>query len=287
MRYRYCILFIAFVALCALPNKSLAQIKYEADSLSVQSVNRSTLFGIGKIFLTDTYISPLQYEGTTFSLLHDRIRRSNLFDEKLLLQNQFQLQIGITDNPTKTASSYYGNLYYGLNGFYPILKYSKFRLLGGGGVNAELGGIYNERNSNNPGSLKVATNLNASALALYNWKSLTFRWQLSTPFAGMFFSPGFGHSYYEIFSLGNNKGVVHFSSFHNQLALRNYFTLDFPVGFITLRGGYLGNYYRTEVNEIITDISSHQFMIGIAAESLSFGGAHLKRNNSWLKSVYY
>lgn len=287
MKYRFYLLLIALVSLYALPNKSLAQINYAADTLTVRSVNRATLIGIGKVYITDTYLSPLQYEGTTFSLLHDRVRRTNQFSGKLLLQNQFQLQIGITDNPTKTASSYYGNLYYGLNGFYPLLKYSNFRLLGGGGINAELGGIYNERNSNNPGSLKTSVNLNAGTLALYNWKSLTFRWQLSTPFAGMFFSPGFGHSYYEIFSLGNNKGVVHFSSFHNQLALRNYFTIDFPIGNITVRGGYLGNYYRTEVNEIITDINSHQFMIGIAAESLSFGGANLKRNNSWLKSVYY
>jgi len=158
--------------------------------------------------------------------------------------------------------------------------------LGGGGWEASLGGIYNERNSNNPGSLKVSTNLNLSAMALYNWRWLTFRWQLSTPFAGMFFSPEYGHSYYEIFTLGNDKGTVHFGSFHNQLSLRNYFTVDVPLRNITLRAGYLGNYYKTDVNELVTKIVSHQFMLGLAFESLNFGGKKARRN-SLLKSSYY
>jgi hypothetical protein len=123
-------------------------------------------------------------------------------------------------------------------------------------------------------------------MALYNWRWLTFRWQLSTPFAGMFFSPEYGHSYYEIFTLGNDKGTVHFGSFHNQLSLRNYFTVDVPLRNITLRAGYLGNYYKTDVNELVTKIVSHQFMLGLAFESLNFGGKKARRN-PLLKSSYY
>ncbi len=258
-----------------------------ADSvIVVKPVNQATLFGVGKAFITDTYLSPLQYDGATFSLLHDRLNATRFFDEKMLLQHQFQLQVALTKNPTQTASSYYGNIYYNIAGFYPLLETPKFRLLGGAGWNAELGGIYNVRNSNNPGSLKVSTNFNLSAMALYNWRIFTFRWQVSTPFAGMFFSPEYGHSYYEIFTLGNNKGTVHFGSFHDQLALRNYFTVDFPAGKFTIRIGYLGNYYRTEVNDLITKISSHQFMIGLAAETLNPGGREVK-DNRWIKSVYY
>ncbi|HBK32961.1 MAG TPA: hypothetical protein DDZ78_15280, partial [Porphyromonadaceae bacterium] len=78
-----------------------------------------------------------------------------------------------------------------------------------------------------------------------------------------------------------------FGSFHNQLSLRNYFTVDVPVHNVTLRAAYLGDYYRTDVNEIVTRIVSHQFMIGMAVESLNFGGKKIRRNNAWLKSVYY
>ena len=251
-----------------------------------RTVNHSTLLGIGKTFLSDSYLSPLTYSGITMSLMHDRIKGSPLIDGKLLLQQQFKIQVGITENPTSSASEYAGDVNYHLNGLYPLWQSSHFRLLGGGGWEAFLGGIYNVRNSNNPGSLKVSTNLTLSAMAVYNWRWVTFRWQLSTPFAGMFFSPEYGHSYYEIFTLGNNKGTVHFGSFHNQLSLRNYFTVDVPLRSITLRAGYLGDYYQTDVNELVTKIVSHQFMLGLAFESLNFGGKKARRNPS-LKSSYY
>lgn len=254
--------------------------------LPVAPVNQSTLFGIGKAFLNDSYLSPLRYSGISMSLMHDRIERTPSFNGKLLLQQQFLIQTAITENPTASASEYYGNLNYRLTGFYPILTTSRLRFLGGAGWDASLGGIYNVRNSNNPGSLKVSTNLNISAMAIYNWKIFTFRWQVATPFAGMFFSPEYGHSYYEIFTLGNNKGTVHFGSFHNQRALRNYFSVDVPVHNITLRAAYLGDYYNTDANELFTKIVSHQFMVGFAVESLNFGGKRI-RNNPSLPSVFY
>lgn len=260
---------------------------FSQDKNELKPVNRAVLAGVGKAFLTDTYLSPLKYSGITLSLMTDRIQAMPFFDNKLLLQHQFQIQVAITKNPTASASEYYGNVAYSGLGFYPLTETSKFRLFAGGGWDAQLGGIYNMRNSNNPGSLKVSTNLNAATMALYNWRKFTFRWQMSSPFLGMFFSPEYGHSYYEIFMLGNNKGTVHLGSFHNQLALRNYFTVDYPIKNITLRAAYLGNYYRTHVNELITKTVSHQFMLGFALESIGIAGDKVRDNASWLKSVYY
>lgn len=260
--------------------------KISAQQTPLRPANQATLFGIGKAFVTDTYLSPLTYDGLSVSLLHDHLKATRLFDEKLLLQQQFQLQVATTKNPTSSASEYFGEVSYHLNGLYPLIDNSPFRLYAGGGVEGALGGIYNVRNSNNPGSLKSAVNLNLSVMSTYNWRFLTFRWQLSSPFAGLFFSPEYGQSYYEIFSLGNGKGTVRFASFQNQLALRNYFTVDIPVKNFTIRTGYLGDYYKTDVNDITTKISSHQFMIGLAFESLSFSGKKA-RNDSRLKSVYY
>jgi len=273
------VLFVWFFFFCVL----YAQ---EREPLSVETVNQSTLFGIGQAFLSDSYLSPLTYSGVSMTLMHDRIKGSPHLKGNLLLQQQFQIETAITKNPTASASEYYGDINYHLNGYYPLLRTTNFRLFGGGGFDASLGGIYNVRNSNNPGSLKTSVNLNLATMALYNWRMITFRWQLSSPFAGMFFSPEYGHSYYEIFTLGNNKGTIHFGSFHNQLALRNYFTVDVPLNRITLRAGYLGDYYRTDVNQLTTKIVSHHFMIGLAAESINFGGRKAKRNPS-IRSIYY
>jgi hypothetical protein len=249
-------------------------------------VNQSTLAGIGKSFLLDTYLSPLRYDGTSMSILHDRVQGTRFFDEKLLLKQQFHIIVASTTNPVGNTAEYYGNLNYRLNGLYPIADADNFRLFLGGGLNTSLGGIYNTRNSNNPGSAKASGNLDATVMARYNWNRFTFRWQVSFPLAGVFFSPDFGQSYYEMFELGNNSNTVHFGSFHNQQALRNYFTVDTPVWNFTVRTGYLGDYYRTDVNSLITRISTHQFMIGLVAESLNLGG---KRQQNVIRknSVFY
>lgn len=258
----------------------------ESTQQSVIPVNQSTLIGIGKAYLEDSYLSPIKYEGIAISLLHDRIKASRKYGSNILIQNQFRIQTAITKNPTLSSSEYWGNLNYNLNIFYPLIDSGKLRLYGGGGTEALFGGIYNVRNTNNPGSLKTYINLNLSSMVLYKLRNLSLRWQLSTPFAGMFFSPEYGHSYYEIFTLGNDKGTVHFGSFHNQLALRSYFTVDIPFKNLTIRTGYLWDYYATDVNELITRTNAHQFMLGLAFESLYVGGKRAQ-DKSIIKSVYY
>ena len=231
-------------------------------------------------------MSPLQYNGLTFSVLHERLNATSIFNSKLLLQHQFFLQASSTENPIGNTNSYYGNINYSLTSFYPFLKTPSFRLIGGVGADLSLGGIYNIRNSNNPAQLKTSANLNASVIAFYNWKLFTLRWQLTSPFLGVFFSPEYGHSYYEIFVLGNNSGTIHVGTLANQLSLRNYITVDYPIGKVTIRGGYLFNYYHTNVNNLTTTIASNQFMIGLAFESLNFSSRDIKKKD-WIKSVYY
>lgn len=265
---------------------TICSISLSAQESVLKSTNQATLLGVGKAFLTDTYLSPLEYSGLTMSLLHERISPTRHFDEKLLLQQQFQIQLAFAKNPSASASEYFGEISYNVNGLYPFFKNEKFSFLGGGGLDASLGGIYNVRNSNNPGSLKTSVNLDLSAMANYNWRGVTFRWQVTTPFLGVFFSPAYGQSYYEIFSLGNGKGTVRFASFQNQLALRNYFTVDIPLNNLTIRTGYLCDFYRTDVSDITTKIVSHQFMVGVAVESLNFSGSKA-RNSKQIKSSYY
>lgn len=244
------------------------------------------MIGLGQSFLNDTYLSPLQYKGLTTSILSERISSTRFIDNQVILQQKFNLQVAFTKNPSASASEYYGNVSYNANLLYPFFNNYNLKLYVGAGAEGELGGIYNQRNSNNPGSLKTSINLNLSAMATYGWRNMTFRWQLTSPFAGLFFSPAYGQSYYEIFMLGNGSGTILLGSFFNQLALQNYFTIDIPVKNITIRTGYIGSYYKTDVNSIITKIDSHQFMIGLAAESINIGGKK-QRNNKLIKSSFY
>lgn len=270
------LLFTVFVA-CSL---------FAQEDNALMPTNRSTVVGVGRSTLVDTYLSPLDYTGTGLSILSETFRKAGFINDKLVLQQQFAIDVAFTKNPAHTSSEYYGNISYKIKTLYPIIKIDNFKLLAGGGVQAGLGGIYNVRNSNNPGSIKTSVNLDLSAMALYNWNRFTFRWQLSTPFVGMFFSPAYGQSYYEIFSLGNDGGTVQLASFNNYLALQNYITVDIPIKNVTLRTGYLGGYYKTDVNNIYTNIVSHQFVLGFAVESLNFGGKKIKKTKLF-DSVYY
>ncbi len=240
------------------------------------TVNKTTSLGVGSANVYDTYLSPLEYKGTSFSFLHERISRTHFSDNKLIKQQQFSLNFTTSENPAKNATAYSFIGEYRLGAHYPLWQYKNLRLRVGGIWNLAGGVIYNERNSNNPASAKAYTNLNVSGQLFYRWKSLLLRWQLDIPFVGAYFTPEYGESYYEL-SLGNHPHVLHFASFHNQRALQSYFSADFPVNNWTIRLGLQSSLYQTQTNNIVSHIYTHNLMIGLVSESLNVSGKKLKK----------
>ena len=98
---------------------------------------------------------------------------------------------------------------------------------------------------------------------------IRLRYQLNVPVMGVMFSPHYGQSYYEIFSLGNAAGVVKFTSLHNQPSLRQMLTADLPVGRMKMRLAYLWDAQQSKLNDIRTHAYSHIFMVGIVKEFYS------------------
>ena len=95
---------------------------------------------------------------------------------------------------------------------------------------------------------------------------VTLRYQMNLPVVGVMFSPHYGQSYYEIFTLNNKSGVVKLTSLHNQPSLRQLFTVDFPVGQVKMRLAYIWDAQQSKVNGIKTHIYSHVFMVGFVKE---------------------
>ena len=137
---------------------------------------------------------------------------------------------------------------------------------------ADLNGgfVYNLRNTNNPASARAYINLDASGMAIWDLRiknyPLTLRYQVNLPLMGVMFSPHYGQSYYEIFSLGNSSGVVKFTSLHNQPSLRQMLTADFPIGRAKIRFAYIWDAQQSKVNDIKTHTYSHVFMVGFVKE---------------------
>lgn len=252
--------------------------------LSNKPTNNATLIGIGPANIYDSYLSILEYKGTSFRIMNERMRQTSWFGGKFNKQQIISLELASAENPAKTSDELWLLLDYNLGGHYNFYKTNKLKLSAGGLWNLSAGVLYNQRNSNNPASARLYSNLNLSFLSLYNWKRFTFRWQIDTPIAGVLFSPQYGQSYYEM-SLGNSVEIFNFASLHNQRALKNYLTVDVPLDRFSIRFGYLGSFYQTKVNHIQTHHYTNNFMIGIVSESINLSGKNIKKSK--VISSYY
>ncbi|EJX02432.1 hypothetical protein EVA_09456 [gut metagenome] len=233
-------------------------------------MTRATSYGVGFTNVFDTYLSPQEYKGIDFRLSRETIRMTKRFDGNVSVQNFFQADLGYTHNRADNNNTFSGlvNWNYGLH--YQFRLTENFKLLAGGLLDLNGGFVYNLRNSNNPASARAYINLDASGMAIWHLKvkhyPLTLRYQVNLPVIGMLFSPHYGQSYYEIFSLGHASGVVRFTSLHNQPSLRQMFTVDLPIGKTNLRFSYLADLQQYKVNHLKTHTYSHVFMVGVVKE---------------------
>ncbi|WP_299230191.1 DUF3316 domain-containing protein [uncultured Bacteroides sp.] len=237
------------------------------DSLSHDKyIVRSVMVGAGKTNVYDTYLSPLEYRGPELRFMHESMRMTRLMGGRVSAQRIVQVNASSTDNISKSGKSYSGmfNWTYALHYQYNVDD--RLKILFGPMLDLNGGFIYNTRNSNNPAQAKVYGSIDASAMAIYKLRigryPMTLRYQANIPFMGLMFSPEYGQSYYEIFSLKHSGKNVLFTSFHNAPTVRQMLTLDFPIGKTIMRAGYLCDIQQAKVNNLKSHFYSHNFMIG-------------------------
>lgn len=238
-------------------------------------VTRATLYGAGFTNIYDTYLSPQEYKGVEFRVSRESMRMTRWMDGRISRQTFFQANFGYTHNKVdnNNTMSALANWNYGLHYDFPLTP--NFTLLAGAVADLNGGFVYNLRNGNNPASARAYVNLAASGMAIWKLRirqyPITLRYQLNLPVMGVMFSPNYGQSYYEIFTLGNADGVVRFTSLHNQPSLRQMLTADFPVGRARMRLAYLCDLQQSHVNDIKTHAYSHVFMVGFVKEFYLLG----------------
>ena len=240
----------------------------QEDSLrATRYVMRSTLFGVGHSNVFETYLSPLEYTGTEVRFLHESMRMTRLLGGKVSGQSLIQVNASYNKNISQTAEMYAGlvNWSYALH-YQFRMNDDKLKILVGPMLDLNGGVVYNRRNSNNPAQAKAYGGLGASGMLIYKFRiaryPLTVRYQANLPLLGVMFSPEYGESYFEIFSLGNGGRNVVFTSLHNNPSLRQMVTLDFPIRNVTMRVGYVCDIQQSKVNNLKSHAYSHDFMIG-------------------------
>lgn len=267
---RLCVLIL--IVLTCLPTRIQAQ-----DSLqATRHVMRSVMIGAGHNNTFETYLSPLEYEGPEVRFAYETMRMTRLMDGNVSAQNLFQLHASYTENISQTNHTYGGLVNWSYALHYQFRPAKGLKILFGPMLDLNAGVVYNRRNSNNPAQAKAYGGLEASGMLIYRFRiknyPLTVRWQANLPLLGVMFSPEFGESYYEIFSLGNGGRNVVFTSLHNNPSLRQLLTLDFPVGNTVMRVGYVCDLQQAKVNNLKSHTYSHDFMIGVVRNLYLFHG---------------
>lgn len=254
-----------------------------APAASVQQGRTSvhaTLLGIGRVRQLDTYLSPLQYRGPQLQLMHETLRRTRWAHGNVTFQTLWHGDLAYTGNDPDNVHTlgadinYDAALHYHLIGAAPPLPAGpratppapRFRLLAGPQIGTTLGVLYNTRNGNNPAQALASLRLSASVAAVCDFRlrrqPLSARYQLDLPLVGLMFSPAYGQSYYEIFSLGHTDHNIRLTHPLNAFTSRHLLSVDIPLRPFTLRAAYLCDIRQSHVNDIRHHSYTHAFMLG-------------------------
>ena len=233
----------------------------------------------------DTYVSPVTYRGTAVRLGYERMQAMRFSPLKWVMQVEAGVEYDLTHNPAGNHTSH---------ALAADAKWAMLRRIGRtplpglqfqAGFMTQLRGgvIYNPINANNVVAAKIHWSVGATALAAYTVNRggrvpVTLRYQTTMPVAGVFFSPEYDESYYEIY-VGNRKGLANFGWWGNRFDLTNLLTADIHLGGTVLRVGYRGRIETSWIKHINTHIFTHSVVLGIGGEwlSLSRGKASRQR----------
>lgn len=277
------ILLLPTVAVCVQAQTATRDSIAATQPRPLNERTHSTMLGGGFGNVLDTYLSPYSYTGAHARFYYENSRwtRSFRHDSTALPVIRFTASVDADgealENPAGNVNEWAGGVRFSLMWQYAFRPLADGRLVlaAGPGISSYLGCVYNERNGNNPAQAKADLMLDATASAC--WSLRLFRRptlltaRVAVPLAGVAFSPNYGQSYYEAFSLGNYDHNVVFAHPFNMPSTRLLLALDIPVGSrcrTAFRVGYAGQFMQTTFNHLHYHSYTHALMIGITKKFL-------------------
>lgn len=238
-----------------------------AETDSIGPTEHLWLYGVGHTNVLDTYLSPLEYTGPSLAFIHRTERRARWGGGKVTVQGLYSADMAVLSSPTDDADEWDGNFSAAFGWHYNWRPVPSLRLAAGAMLEGALGFTYNLRNGNNPAQGRLGMQLMASSIAEYAFRirrqRFSSRLQVDFPLMGGMFSPNYGQSYYEIFSLGHYDHNVCLTHPFNAPSAHMLLTLQVPLGRrAMISAGYDCNIRQSHVNHLKHHHWSHRFVIG-------------------------
>lgn len=256
----------------------------------VRPVMSAYMVDLGGASVLDTYLSSIRYKGVNMRFSYERMQAMKFNPDKWIMQLDLGVDYTPAENPSKdlTIHTLMTDFKWGM--MYRWKINPELQLFGGGNAEFRGGALYAPANSNNVVSVKLNMGMNLTGMAVYNRKigklPVTFRYQATLPVIGVFYSPEYGESYYEMY-VGNHSGLVHVGWIGNHFTMQNLLTADMHFGNTTLRVGYRGVIETSWINNLNTQIFRNSFVLGVCGEWMSVKpGSSLSEKARIISAMY-
>lgn len=246
---------------------------------------------VGHASILDSYLTPITYSGINLGLSYSATQATGFAPEHWVRQLSFAADYSSVDNSVgnNDMQALSVEAQWSIMRRWKDIWKPQLQLMVGGMTRLRGGGIYNAANSNNVVSVKAHWCVGAVGLVVYNTHigrlPLTLSYQATLPVAGVFFSPEYDESYYEMY-LGNHSGLAHFGWWRNRFDMTNLLVADMHFGSTFLRLGYRNRIERSWVSNLNTHITTHSLVIGIGGDFLSMPRKGLSPQSKTISSMY-
>ncbi len=279
------ILSLAF-GINAQEHKNVLPVKSERPVMSAYMID------IGQASVLDTYLSNIRYKGVNLRIGYERMQAMKFNPDKWIMQLETGIDYSPAKNPAEnhTIHTLMVDFRWGMMHRWRMSQIDGLQLFCGGSTQLRGGALYAPANSNNVVSVKINWSVDLTGMAVYNRKigklPVTFRYQMVLPVVGVFYSPDYGESYYEMY-VGNHSGLVHLGWVGNRFMIDNLVTADMHFGKTTLRLGYRNVVETSWINNLNTQIFRNSFVVGVCGEWLSMRpGTKLSEKARIISSIY-
>ena len=231
-----------------------------------------------------SYLSPLTYKGSSVGVSGLWSKSMPFSPQKAIMVFEVNGNFSNLLNPAQTARMV------GLNGeFSWSMEWRKrlkkdWQITAGGGPTISGGAYYLLRNSNNPVEALANFSLQFTGSVSKHFRigrlPILITDRIRLPFLGVFFCPGYGETYYEIY-LGNHKGLAHAGWWGDNFRIDNLLSVTLDFGRTAMEIGYRINAYNQWANNLNTKIITNSFVIGVIPH-----GIGLKKKSRANYSIY-